>query len=101
MIIWSRGCKKCHAYTDSNFNPLRKISVGFRLTAGRNSKGHYVCSGVCYVVYFRSDSLINQFHLTEHCLAQASSSMQVLVMSLVLCFYFVNFSNKKIICVCD
>ena len=38
---------QCECGADSNFNPLPKISVGFRLTAGRNSKGHYVCSGVC------------------------------------------------------
>ena len=35
------------SYSDSNLNPLSKISVGFLLTAGRNSKSHYVCSGVC------------------------------------------------------
>ena len=33
--------------SDYNLNPLSKISVGFLLPAGRNSKGHYVCSGVC------------------------------------------------------
>ena len=37
----------CFDCSDYNLNPLSKISEGFLLTAGRNSKGRYVCSGVC------------------------------------------------------
>ena len=58
---------------------------------------------MCYSLF-----ILDQIHgsnnfisLTEHCLAQASSSMQVLVMNLVLCFYFVNFSTaNNMLCIC-
>ena len=50
-----RICTACNSgevedeehFLDYNLNPLPKISVCFLLTAGRNSKGHSVCSGVC------------------------------------------------------
>ena len=45
IMFVESGCISTN--TDYNLNPHLNISVGFLLTGGRNSKGCYVCSGVC------------------------------------------------------